>query len=74
MTTFSAWLRLQRDREDPVGDLARDFIEGTLRGHHGRTYRTVHGFRRMLDRVGASPLVYLSLDRASAEFDRVTAV
>lgn len=26
MTTFTAWLRKQEKRDDPIGDLARDYI------------------------------------------------
>ena len=29
--TFIAWLKKQKDRDDPIGDLAKDFIDDTKR-------------------------------------------
>lgn len=33
--TFGAWLKRQADRDDPIGDLAQDFIRDINRTQHG---------------------------------------
>lgn len=40
--TFRQWLKLQKWRDDPVGDLARDFMDDTC----SRGLRTVGSIRR----------------------------
>lgn len=32
--TFATWLSEQTDRDDPIGDLARDFVEDTSAPHN----------------------------------------
>jgi hypothetical protein len=64
-TDFRAWLRIQADRLDPVGDLARDVA-------HDRclSARTVHGVRRHLEqRHFASGDALAALDRAALEYE-----
>lgn len=40
--TFRQWLKLQRWRDDPVGDLARDFLDDSC----AKWLRTVSSIRR----------------------------
>lgn len=70
--TFGAWLAAQNHRDDPVGDLARDYLEqcGCDTGscnHQGRP-QSVEEVRQDLDDHGAIPEAYGALDRAAAEW------
>jgi hypothetical protein len=49
---FWQWLREQRDRENPVGDLARNAIDDYKRGH--RDVRSVRDLRSRIDSIGSS--------------------
>ena len=63
--SFWYWLRRQRKRQDPVGDLARDLFSDTELGGGD------HGFeflKRYLERLDAMPEVLEALDRAWAEY------
>ena len=41
LPTFGRWLRQQRTRQDPVGDLARDFISDSC-GKRLSTFVSIH--------------------------------
>jgi hypothetical protein len=52
--TFDSWLRKQRDRDDPIGDLAQDYIadcrQRKVRYRSIRSlYRDTHGIRDVFD-------------------------
>lgn len=50
---FSVWLRNQAGRQDPVGDLAQDFVLGVDMGLHDGDFETPKLFKRqVLDVVG----------------------
>ncbi|MFG1619523.1 hypothetical protein ACGFI3_42795 [Nonomuraea wenchangensis] len=70
--TFGAWLTAQADRNDPVGDLARDYLAscGCRRDSCSprNRPRSVAGVRRNLDNHDAIPEAYDALDRAAAEW------
>ncbi|WP_144836290.1 hypothetical protein [Kocuria rosea] len=68
-TTFSDWLRAQRNRQDPVGDLARDFIAGTSTGAHDDTYSTPEGFLEDITALFDPPATVMdAIDRAAREW------
>lgn len=64
---FRAWLEIQRDRQDPVGDFARDFLVDRC----AEDLTTISGIDRHL-RVehDASERVLDARDRAWREFAR----
>jgi hypothetical protein len=68
---FAGWLRAQRHRDDPVGDLARDFVDDRRQGCLGRAVRTARGLRSHIchrhDQVDTT-LALAALERAHAEF------
>jgi len=69
--SFAQWLRLQRKRWDPVGDLARDVAwdrrEG---GFTGKKLRTRDGWHRHLDETSACQGAHDALDEAWHEWQR----
>lgn len=67
--TFGQWLATQAHRHDPVGDLARDYIEPCGCGDcgHGEA-RTIDELRDELADHGAIPQAYDALDRAATEW------
>ena len=69
---FTAWLRRQVNRDDPIGDLARDFVEGARIGAHGRVYRTPEGLHDQLVLLGACHGAFRALDRAAFEWRAAT--
>jgi uncharacterized protein YozE (UPF0346 family) len=64
--TFKAWMQLQRKREDPVGDLARDVLVDRT---WPRTQDTVK-LRQYMVKRGAVENALLALDRAYAEYQK----
>ncbi|MBB6343778.1 hypothetical protein FHU36_000287 [Nonomuraea muscovyensis] len=69
--TFGAWLAGQAHRNDPIGDLARDYLAacGCGEGSCSRNRpRSVDGVRRDLDNHSAIAAAYAALDRAAAEW------
>jgi hypothetical protein len=64
MTSFSAWLRRQKDRDDAIGDLARDWIADpdAPRAASPRQART------HIDLMGASAAALKTLDRAAEKW------
>ncbi len=63
--TFTAWLRRQRSRHDPVGDLARDAGED---GTWPRA-RSREALESYLAALGASDGAIAALDRAWLEYE-----
>lgn len=63
---FKAWLRLQRHRHDPVGDLARDACADNLWPRGRARLQTLHDH---LARMGAIPEAHDALDRAWFEWN-----
>lgn len=63
-TPFGTWLRLREQlvRQDPIGDLARDFKQG------GSGVRTVQAVIDELDRHNAHPGAYDALGDAFKEW------
>ena len=61
--TFGEWLRRQIDRQDPVGDLARDAQVPPI-----DRPATPYGMRAILARYQAMPEAYEALDQAEAEW------
>lgn len=55
---FGTWLRRQADRDDPVGDLARDFRDGGSRAYTligvKRDMRQAHAFEGAWDALEAA--------------------
>lgn len=59
--TFRQWLKLQRWRDDPIGDLSRDFLDdycakglrsvGSIRRHILYAHETCDGAREALNRA-----------------------
>ena len=64
--TFTNWLRLQIDRQDPIGDLARGAAEDRMWPRSGKT---VEGYERYLALRGTDPTVITALFDAWAEYD-----
>ncbi len=59
--TFNSWLRRQKDRDDPVGDLARDYIDDCRMSK--LTYRSIRSLRSVIS-IAASG----ALDEALEEY------
>lgn len=66
---FTLWLADQQDREDPVGDVAPEFIEGARRGLHDEHYATASEVRHAWEALDASPSRLDALDQAVAEWE-----
>lgn len=64
MGEFHLWLRKQTQRQDPVGDLARDM----LRDREAMACRTLSALDRHLSGLGVSGRVMDARDRAWREF------
>jgi len=63
--SFRVWLRLQRRRQDPVGDLARDVLaDPALKG------RRLSGLGAYLMDLGVEPKVLEALVRARLEWGK----
>lgn len=64
--TFKAWLMLQKKREDPVGDLARDVLKD-------RTWPLTQDMVKLRQHVlnrGSLENALLALDRAYSEYQK----
>jgi len=62
---FTAWLRQQRRRRDPVGDLSRDQQHDRCWSHGRARLETLHAH---LEGHGAIDLAHDALDRAWSEW------
>ena len=63
--TFRQWLKQQRYRNDPVGDLARDFL-ADKRCKRLRSVKSIR--RRILFSHNAGPAVWMALAQAIHEY------
>ena len=61
--SFRAWLLSQTDRDDPIGDLARD-----VRHDRGSRARTVRGVRQRILNVGGCDAAVDALEAAAREW------
>jgi hypothetical protein len=71
--TFRGWLQLQADRDDPIGDLARDAFRGGETGcPRGCRFTTWPAFARHLTEhhPDAPPAVWAATRTAQREFLR----
>lgn len=59
---FGVWLGRQQDRNDPVGDLARDYIAS------GIYPAALKDLKRHMAAQGASPQAWSAFDRAVGEW------
>jgi len=65
---FSDWLRAQSERDDPIGDLARDYAAGLDDSAH-RIAETPEELLAILDEVGCSLRVYEVAQAAGVEWN-----
>lgn len=68
---FGPWLKEQAHRDDSVGDVARDYIEGAAAGEHADDHRTPAAMEYAIDQIpGAdpAPAFYEALHRAADEW------
>lgn len=63
MMTFWQWLKKQKRRDDPVGDLARDAIADKVRQRS-----SLQWWKRHLQSTGACPGAWRALDSAWREY------
>jgi hypothetical protein len=69
MSAFGTFLKKQRHRDDPVGDLARDFLQDLSMCHiRPSTFLTSMKLRKRLTKMGACPDALEALDRANSEW------
>ncbi len=61
---FRAWLRLQRKRDDSVGDFARDW----LADEEAKGIRTFSAMDRHLNDLNVDEKVWAARERAAREF------
>jgi hypothetical protein len=64
--SFWSWLRKQKDRDDPVGDLARDAIADYANGYKG--VRSIGGLRARVESLRAGVSAMQALDAALGEW------
>ena len=64
--TFTNWLSLQAERQDPIGDLARDVA---VDPRWPRSAKTVESYEQYLAQRGADPNAIAALFDAWAEYD-----
>lgn len=69
---FHDWLVLQADRDDPIGDISRDYAAGVRDSDH-RIARTPDELRAIMDEIRVSLHFYRAAEDAVAEWDRLTA-
>jgi len=66
--TFYQWLRKQKSRNDPVGDLARDAIRDRGINPSGTKPNSYKGWKMHLERCGACDGAIEALERAYLEY------
>ena len=66
--SFGSWLKAQRDRNDPVGDLAQDFITACKWRDEDPDLKDPHHVRFQMDCLSASSEAHAALDAAAAEW------
>jgi len=67
---FHGWMVLQADRDDPIGDIARDYAAGVRDSDH-RIARTADELMAILEEVGYSPDAYRAAEEAVAEWTKL---
>lgn len=60
---FESWLIKQKHRDDPIGDLAKDFISAKIIREDRKCNK------EMLDKWGACQAAYDALDKAKQEYN-----
>ena len=68
---FHDWLILQADREDPIGDISRDYAAGVRDSDH-RIARTPGELTDILEETGYSHEAHQAAERAVAQWTRLT--
>lgn len=66
MIKFETWLRMQQKRDDPVGDLSRDFL-------HAKSIYPLYGKKcdeEHLNKFNAIPEAYKALKKARKEYEK----
>ena len=64
--TFTQWLKTQIDRDDPIGDVARDAAMDTRRKPH---QNTLMAWQTFLSSAGAAAVAQQALIEAWDEYD-----
>lgn len=68
--SFHAWLMKQANRNDAVGDLARDYKTGVKRGIHGRA-SSADGLIKIFHAQRAIPAALETASRLKVEWMRI---
>ena len=68
---FHDWLVLQDNRDDPLGDLSRDYAAGVRDSDH-RIARTAEELMHIFEETGYSLNAYRAAEEAVAEWNRLT--
>jgi hypothetical protein len=68
--SFFKWLRAQVDRDDPIGDLARDYVEDKCSPRRGG-YPALASHIRHAHHRDTDSLVLQAAARANAEWSRL---
>ena len=68
--SFGSWLKAQQHRDDPIGDLAQDFLADSKHTQHGwPSHWSATGLRHRLMFLAAPDAVFAALDQAVAEWE-----
>jgi len=67
--TFGAWLKAQQERNDPVGDLARDFIDACRWMKNDPMAMSPGSVTLQMACLNACSEAYEALDAAAAEWE-----
>jgi hypothetical protein len=68
--SFGSWLKAQQHRDDPIGDLAQDFLRDIKSTEHGwPSSWSATTLRHRLMFLDASGPVFDALEQAKAEWD-----
>lgn len=68
---FHDWLVLQADRDDPIGDISKDYAAGVRDSDH-RIARTPDELMAIMDEIGGSIHFHRAAEEAVAEWNKVT--
>ena len=68
---FHDWVVLQADRDDPIGDISRDYAAGVRDSDH-RIARSPEELLAIMNEVNASLNHYRAAEKAVAEWNKVT--
>lgn len=66
--SFGTWLKDQAHRDDPIGDLAKDFISACKWRNEDPAAKAPHHVRYQMGCLDASTEAYAALDQAAAEW------